>query len=349
MTLIVFLALAATPLEIRVLEHETPSTVHLEAARISCDGKPLAQSVDARAGTREVRVGEAKCQQVIAEDATVGVKTIQRKYAGQVRLSLEGGLLRIINAVDVEAYLPSVVHAEADGSPPAALEAQAIVSRTFALSGKRRHENAGYHLCDLTHCQLYRGTDASQQAQAAVLKTTGQVLLIGGIVLKPAYFHAACGGHTSQANDVFGEDGAGSAVSDVENGTPRCHGPEFSWHFEAERAEVAKALGVPMTGAAVEALRKDTAARIVEVRAFNKRLSGQEFLSRMGRAFGWRAVRSMKFSVSQTDEKVRLDGTGVGHGVGLCQQGAKALAERGVDARGILQRYFPESQVRPSP
>jgi SpoIID/LytB domain protein len=69
----------------------------------------------------------------------------------------------------------------------------------------------------------------------------------------------------------------------------------------------------------------------------------------MGRAFGWRAVRSMKFSTTESDTTLRLDGVGTGHGVGLCQLGARALAEKGVDVKGILTRYFPESQIKPMP
>ena len=148
MSALVLLMLAtAPPLEVRVLEREVPVRVHLEAARITCDGKPLASSVDAEAGAREVRVGETKCTQVVAEDGVaVTVKETKRKYGGQLRVSLQGGLLRLINVVDVEAYLPSVVFAEADASKPAALEAQAIVSRTFALTAHKRHANAGQQL-----------------------------------------------------------------------------------------------------------------------------------------------------------------------------------------------------------
>ena len=54
----------------------------------------------------------------------------------------------------------------------------------------------------------------------------------------------------------------------------------------------------------------------------------------------------MKVSAQEVEGLVRFSGTGLGHGVGLCQQGAKALAEKGVDAKGILTRYFPDSQVR---
>ena len=351
MTALVLVMMTAAPIEVRVLEREVPARIHLEAARITCDGKPLPGSVEPEASLRDVRVGQANCTQVVAEDeVTITVKETKRKYPGQIRVSLQGGLLRLINVVDVEAYLPSVVHAEADGAKPAALEAQAIVSRTFAVTAQARHAGVGYQLCDLTHCQLYRGRgEASPDAEAAVKKTAGQVLLIGGIVLKPVFYHSSCGGHTSSASDVFGEPSAGSGVSDVENGAPRCQSEDLKWSFEVEKNELAVALGVRPTGNALEALRRDSGGRILELRCFGKRFSGQDFLSRMGRAFGWRAVRSLKFATSETDTTLRLEGAGTGHGVGLCQLGARALAAKGVDAKGILTRYFPESQIKPMP
>ena len=99
----------------------------------------------------------------------------------------------------------------------------------------------------------------------------------------------------------------------------------------------------------LEPLRRDSGGRILDVRSFGKRFTGQEFLSKVGRAFGWRAVRSLKFTTSETDTTLRIDGAGTGHGVGLCQLGARALSEKGVDAKGILLRYFPESLIKPMP
>lgn len=351
MTALILILLSHAPLEVRVLERETPSRIHLDAARITCDGKPLPASIDAEASVREVKVGAALCNELVASDGvTVTVKDVKRSYAGTVRVSLQGGLLRLINVVDVEGYLPSVITAEADGMKPAALDAQAIVSRTFAVTAGKRHGSAGYDLCDLAHCQVYRGrSEASADAEAAVKRTKDQVLLIGGIVLKPAFFHASCGGHTSSGADVFGEESTGTAVSDVENGAPRCKGEDFSWRFEVEKSELAQKLGVAPTGAALEVLRRDKGGRVLEVRIFGKRFSGQDAMSKLGRAFGWRTVRSMKFKTTETDTTLVLEGSGTGHGVGLCQLGAKSLAEKGVDAKGILQRYFPESQVKPRP
>jgi stage II sporulation protein D len=352
---LMMLSLAAKPLEVRVLERNVPTKVLLTATKFTCDDQPLeGTSLEAEASVREVKVGAALCVQLIAEGQSVGVAfgDVKRTYPGQLRVTLEGGLLRLINVVDVEAYLPPVVKAEADGMKSSALEAQAIVSRTFALTGAARHERNGYHLCDLAHCQVYRGqTESSPEAEAAVKKTANQVLLIGGIVLKPAFFHSSCGGHTSRANDVFGEDGAGSAVSDIDKGqsAPRCSTPDLAWSFEVEKVDLAKALGLAANGKAIDPLRRDSAGRILELRAFGKRISAGEFQSKVGRAFGWQAVRSMKFDISETDTLLHLDGKGLGHGVGLCQLGAKSLAEKGTDAKGILLRYFPESQIKPAP
>ena len=69
MTSLLLFLLSAAPLEVRVLEREVPVRVHLEAARISCDGKPLGTSINAEASVREVKVGEARCTQMIAKNS----------------------------------------------------------------------------------------------------------------------------------------------------------------------------------------------------------------------------------------------------------------------------------------
>ncbi|MCC6336762.1 MAG: SpoIID/LytB domain-containing protein [Myxococcales bacterium] len=347
MTPLLLLALSAAPLQVRVLEREKPTKARLEAPTLTCDGKPLPKKVEVVPGNRELSVGGAKCTEVVASGgATVALKDVTRRFPGVLKVSLEGGVLRFLNEVDVEDYLPSVVTAELGDGKPAALEVQAVVSRTFALTA-HRHGKAGYGLCDLSHCQVYRGADASDAAKAAVKKTKGQVVLVGGVALKPTFFHASCGGYTSRAQDVFGDEGAGPGVSDVEGGAPRCAGmPDFAWEFVIEKVKLAEGLGLKNEGHAFEPLRRDAAGRVVELRSFGRRFSGADFQSAVGRAFGWQSLRSMKVSLQEAEGLLRFSGTGLGHGVGLCQQGAKALAEKGVDARGILQRYFPDSQVR---
>lgn len=349
MTPLLLLALAAAPLHVRVLEREKPTRAHVEAATLTCDGKPLGKAVDLTPGNRDMLAGTAPCTELTASgNVKVVLKDLTRRFPGVLRVTQQGGVLRLINDVDVEDYLPSVVTAELGDGKPAAQEAQAVVSRTFALTATKRHGAEGYDLCDLAHCQVYRGLeDVTDAARAAVKKTKGQVVLLGGVALKPVFFHASCGGHTSRGQDVFGEQSAGPAVSDVENGAPRCAGmPDFAWEFVIERVKLAEGLGLKNEGTAFEPLRRDAAGRVVELKAFGHRYSGTDFMAAVGRAFGWQSLRSMKVSAQEAEGLVRFSGTGLGHGVGLCQQGAKALAEKGVDAKGILQRYFPDSQVR---
>jgi stage II sporulation protein D len=351
LTPLVLATLAAAPLDVRVLEREKPLLVRLTAERVRCGERALQSPVDLSVGRDGVMVaGRAEpCALVVAEGrVTVAVGDVRRRYPGSLSVGLEGGLLRLINTVDVEAYLPAVVHAELSGAPASALEAQAIVSRTFALTGRHRHERAGYHLCDLTHCQWYRGLEDGQAAaEAAVTKTKGQVLLVGGIALKPAFFHASCGGHTSAPSDVFREAGAGPGVSDATKKGPACRdAPDFSWRWEVDRVELARALNVKPEGDAFVPLSRDRGGRVLEVSAFGKRMDGGAFASRIGHAFGWQALKSLQVTAEEVEATVTFTGRGVGHGVGFCQQGAKALASEGVDAKKLLARYFPDCQVR---
>jgi stage II sporulation protein D len=347
-TLLLATLLSAAPLSVRVLEREHLALVHLESSHLTCDGAPLPGAVDLVPGVRTVDVGERHCAEVLADDAQVEGRW---RYAGRLHVTLQGGALRLVNELDVEDYLPSVIEAELGGAKRAALEAQAVVSRTFALASRKRHGADGYDLCDLAHCQVYRGREGTTDAaRDAAKKTQGLVLLSGGVALKPTFFHAACGGHTSSARDVFGAEGAGAAVSDVEKGTARCAAsPDFAWSFTIERSKLAEALQVADEGAPLEVLRRDEGGRVVELKFFGHRSSGVDFLSRAGRALGWQTLKSARFSVEEVEGQLRVSGTGRGHGVGLCQAGAARLADQAVDAAGILKRYFPDARLAPAP
>jgi stage II sporulation protein D len=340
---LVVVLLSVAPLQVRVLEREHLATARVSGA-VSCSGTPVPSPVEVSVGVRELRVGATTCGEVLVTEATVTAGELTRSYPGTLRISLDGATLRLVDEVDVEAYLPSVVQAEAGGQKPAALEAQSVVSRTFALASRRRHRD--YDLCDLAHCQVYRGVGGDEPSRSAVAKTKGQVLLSGSVALKPVYFHASCGGHTSSAHDVFGEDSGGPGVADAEAGVVRCHdSADFAWSFVVERAKASDALGGRDDGPVVEVLRRDDGGRVIELKLFGRRMTGSDFLSRAGRAFGWQALRSAKFQVEEVEGLVRFTGAGRGHGVGLCQAGAQSLAQQGVDAKGILARYFPDARL----
>ncbi|MFT3840468.1 MAG: SpoIID/LytB domain-containing protein [Myxococcaceae bacterium] len=350
---------AAQPLRIRVLEKERAVEAEIAGDSISCDNKKLPnKTILVRANDRRLKAGDQACEQLNVLGAEIKVtlkedlngprdQVLTRTYPTRLLVANEQELLKLVNFVEVEDYLSSVVESEASPAAPAMLEAQSVVSRTFALASRGRHGSSGYDLCDLAHCQVYRGKAKDPASKAAVAKTKGQVLLVGGVVLKPAFFHSSCGGATSRALDVFGDEGAGAAINDTGKEGPLCKGaPDFAWSWEIDRSELARGLNARPDGAAVEVLRRDSSGRIVQLKSFGVRYSGNELLAKLGATFGYDTVRSMKMTVEESEGVVHFKGTGLGHGSGLCQEGAKAIATKGGTAQQILQRYFPDCQVR---
>lgn len=345
--------LAAAPLQVRVLSALHPVEARVEGAALECDGHALEGrlvTVSAAAEGLKVAGGPSLCARLVSREGptTVRVGEVTRVYPDRLEVWAEPGALVFVNTVEVEAYLPSVVAMEAGEMPAAALEAQAVVARTFARASLQRHRRNGYHLCDLAHCQVYRGLDgATAASRKAVKDTAGQVLLAGGVRLVPVFFHGACGGHTSAPADVFGEQDGLPGVSDLLDGAPACREAEgFKWESTLERMRLATALGVAASGASVEPLRRDSAGRLIELRAFGRRFTAQAFTSAVGKAFGWRAVPSQRFSALEREGAITITGVGAGHGVGLCQAGAAARARAGADASSILRHYFPSATPR---
>ena len=254
---------------------------------------------------------------------------------------LEGALL-IIDRVALERYVASVIQAEGGALPPAALEAQAVVSRSYAVAQLGRHR--AFDFCDLTHCQLDRAEDPLPAVQLAMKHTAGKVLREGEATV-PAFFHSACGGATSSSSDVFRE-GTVKGVSDLKtDGTALCAAAEgFDWQWELKSSELERALSLPPAGE-TRILRRDAAGRALELVINGRKLAGPLFLADVTRRVGYQGLRSLRFSVERRGDSFLFKGRGVGHGVGFCQAGAAALARGGKSGAEILKHYFPDAEV----
>jgi stage II sporulation protein D len=120
----------------------------------------------------------------------------RRVYRGRLEVSEGPQGLLLVNVVDLEDYVASVVAAELDGAPAAARQALAVAARSFAL-----HAQAEGHLCDGTHCQWYRGSRKADLAAARA--TRGEVLLLSDGRVAPAFHSSDCGGQTLPAQEVW--------------------------------------------------------------------------------------------------------------------------------------------------
>ncbi len=273
---------------------------------------------------------------------------LTRTYRGIIEVSA-GPAPRIVNVVDVEDYLRSVVPSEMPpGWPAEALKAQTVAARSYALSSISRHRARKADVCDTTHCQVYRGAASETPAtDRAVEETRGIVLMDGGRVLQ-AEFCSDCGGMQaprSGARLPSREDAAG-------DGTHFCEaGPSHRWSARITQETILKALGEQRPGAVrrIRIEERDSSGRITSVTIehdFGRvTLTGAEMRSLLAPA-GMRSTLCRMEADPETGD-ILVNGLGHGHGAGLCQWGARgrALPPYAQDFSSILRHYFPSASL----
>jgi stage II sporulation protein D len=195
-----------------------------------------------------------------------------------------------VHAIPLETYVRGVVGAEMPGDwPLAALEAQAVASRTYALT-----DHAGGARFDVyadTRSQMYLGAKAqTTQTNAAVAATAGQVVTYDG---RPAitYFFASSGGATEDVQNAF--PGAAPEPWLVGVADPYDQGPLHSWTLSMSFPAAAARLRGLVRGAfrGIEVLRRGYSPRIVSAyvlgSAGRTEVSGPELADRLGLSSTW--------------------------------------------------------------
>jgi stage II sporulation protein D len=243
----------------------------------------------------------------------------------------------------LEDYVAGVVSGEMPASfPPEALKAQAVAARSYALTRKIEAQAAG-RAFDIGTGVLHQvwAERPSAAARAAADATAGEVLVAGQEPVE-AYFHAACGGRTEGGLAALGRDLP--YLAPVECG--KCGGaPGVAWTLRLGAADLARAAGLAgkATAARVAARTATGRAERVEVTAGGRTasLAAVDLRQRLG----FERLPSLAFDVREEKGGFALEGRGRGHGAGLCQWGAAALAREGQGYREILARYYPGTDV----
>ena len=239
---------------------------------------------------------------------------IDRLYQGELEVHPSEETLGAVVVMDVETAVASAVAAENQpGTPPEALRAQAVASRSFLLANRNRHR--GFDLCDTTHCQFLKQPPAADSPAAEAAQTTRGLVLRYRKRIVGAMFFGGCGGKTFSPREVGMEPGnyPFHAVA-----CPPCLRNPHGWQRRIARADAE-----PLLRAG-----KSETARIALVRKL-----------------GWNAVPGNAYSARSEGEIISLKGSGAGHGVGLCQPGAAGLARQGMSFTEILRHYFPDTTI----
>jgi len=237
---------------------------------------------------------------------------IERRFVATLEVRVRGGELVPIVITDLETAVESAVAAESvPGAPLEALKAQAIATRSFYLASPARHPD--FQFCDTTHCQFLREPpERSGAAGTAVSETKGLVLLHAGAVLA-ALYSASCGGRTRTLAEA-GMAAEGYPYYSVECPPCRTSAPDWENALPANYST------------------------LIEGRSEANRIE-------LGRLLGWSVIPGYNYQVRREGDHILVHGRGEGHGIGLCQRGASAMAASGANHRVILNHYYPNTVI----
>lgn len=354
------------------------------------------------------------------------------RYRGGLRFIAAPTGFTVINDIDMEGYLRGILKIEMNPDwPSEALKAQAILARTYALRNGKRHQQQGFDVCSLSHCQNYRGANAeTDRTDLAINATKGQIVTWNGNVAD-IYYHSDSGGTTSDIASVWG----GRAPYLVTRTEPVVYtSPNSNWTALLTASQIESALskmGQPVGALrSAQILERDGSGRValLEIQGSlgTQRVKGHALRMALGSnllkstnfnivindvrdipvapkpvistppisfktdplvemtrqgIFSSKELLDMllypenrekymqmaearlggKMSMPMTEETsiqenipvpqasgtggIQVTGKGWGHGVGLSQWGAKALAEQGWSCQKILEHYFPGTRI----
>jgi stage II sporulation protein D len=249
------------------------------------------------------------------------------------------GSLLVINRLPLETYLLGIVGSEMSPAwPIEALKAQAVAARTYAMQRRRmmRAANEPYDLASTVLSQVYKGAERIRPSVIEAVKATRGEVMAFDHELVEALFHSTCGGQTASAREIFGRDvpylraRACSFCRDSDR---------YRWKLSYSLADLSAKLGAARL-ASSPVLRFERPAGAAKVSLKEKK--GQKAASPkdVRAALGYMSLYSERFTAHTAGKKVLFDGHGFGHGVGLCQWGARGMAEAGHGHQEILEHYY---------
>jgi stage II sporulation protein D len=220
-----------------------------------------------------------------------------------------------------------------------ALKAQAVAARTYAVQRKIAAWGRPYHLSATVLSQVYGGARSEDARTREAVRATGGEVLVWRMEPIEAYFHGSCGGHTESGREALGRD-----LPYLQSVDCPCGGlAQTSWTRRLGSKDFARVMS-ELPQLRVTARTASGRVKTVELVAGRTRrtLTGVD----LRRLVGYDTIRSLNFDAERQGASLVLRGKGYGHGAGMCQWGAKVLAERGEGYRAILAHYYPGAELR---
>tara|TARA_B100000700_G_scaffold328806_1_gene447895 strand:+ start:1091 stop:2296 length:1206 start_codon:yes stop_codon:yes gene_type:complete len=305
-----------------------------------------------------------------------GIWFKRRRYAGELKVSLNNNKLEIINHLKLEKYLKSVVGSEMPKEfPLSALQAQAIAARTYAL--KLIGKNKLYDVHSTQANQVYLGLEAETAKTNRAVRSTNSLALFYENKLINAVFHSSSGGRTEDSGKVWKYQLPYlRSVIDYDQNSEKYR---WSTKFTSKELKIIFPQLGDING--LQVVEKSNTNRVIEVIIYGsdkvKTISGKDLRTKL-KLLSTKFEPVLKFNQpykehNHRDFKVKsnsilneknsnlapypfpeipndyfllVEGFGAGHGVGMSQWGAKRMAEMGASFNQILKHYYSGVQIK---
>ena len=270
-------------------------------------------------------------------------KKEERVYDDHLHVTPLRRELRLINRVSLEKYVAGAVEAESGKEKELEFyKVQAIISRTYALSNKRKYLSKGFNLSDEVDSQVYHGKCRWEPLiLRAVRETEGKVLVDSEMGLVTAAFHSNSGGETVSSESVWSKRLPYLSPRKDEFSSL---GKHSTWERTFSKSSWLSYLEKKHNLAVNDRLVASMATNYQQ----EKRqvfFIDPEFnipLKTIRKDWG---LKSTFFSIEEFADSVRFSGRGFGHGIGLSQEGAIRMAELGFSYLDVLHFYYNDVHV----
>jgi stage II sporulation protein D len=174
----------------------------------------------------------------------------------------------------------------------------------------------------------------------AVSATNGEVLTFNGTLIE-AFYHSTCGGKTEYPEEVFGK--SYPYLKSIESSCDLS--PYSVWERSIRLDEIAKATGIAgIQDISVKSFTSTNRVRQLSIRteSVTTIMNATDFR----KALGWSRLPSTNFTITRVDDGILFQGSGYGHGVGLCQWGMLQMAREGKNYKEILSFFYPGTTIQ---
>lgn len=297
--------------------------------------------------SRDGLSANGRALRTLKASAPASLQVNGKGYRGRIEITPADKGLLVVDELPLEDYLVGLINCEISSQwPIEAIKAQAVIARSYALYQMEARRNAPFHLESSVMDQVYDGCDIEDsRAARGVRETAGEVLMFDGKIIQ-AFYHSSCGGHTEAAENVWGYPLPYLPGVDCKYCLTAGTG-KWEQAMSLKRIEsLLKNNGYPVTGLReIKPGRKNKSGRLNDLTILSTR--GSLIISAVNfrKAIGYSVIKSTNLDVKIIGDDALFSGVGYGHGVGLCQWGAKQRADDGFTYREILSYYYPGTNL----